>query len=59
MSSSGTLLGVARYNVVIFPFYILLARAGRHPGFDRPWLILSSSTAILFMVMFCLWRFVG
>lgn len=57
--ASGTLLGVARYSVIIFPFYILLARAGRHPGFDRPWLILSSSTAILYMVMFCLWRFVG
>ena len=57
--ASGTLLGAARYSVIIFPFYILLARAGRHPSFDRSWLIFSSAMAILHMVMFSRWRFVG
>ncbi len=32
---SGTLVSSARYYAVLFPIFIVLARAGRHPAIDR------------------------
>jgi len=57
--ASGSLLGMGRFCVVIFPLYIVLAMAGRNATFDRYWLIVSSALAVLFMTLFSQWHFVG
>lgn len=57
--ASGSLLGMGRFCVVIFPLYIVLAMAGGNATFDRYWLILSSALAVLFMTLFSQWHFVG
>jgi hypothetical protein len=57
--ASGSLLGMGRFCLVIFPLYIVLAIAGANDTFNRYWLILSSALAVLFMVLFSQWHFVG
>jgi hypothetical protein len=57
--ASGKLLGMGRFCAIIFPLYILLGLVGKNPVLDRYWLIISSASAVLFMALFCQWRYVG
>ena len=57
--ASGKLLGMGRFCAILFPIYIMLALAGKNSTFDRYWLIVSSSMAVLFMALFAQWRYVG
>ncbi len=57
--ASGSLLGMGRFCLVIFPLYVVLAMAGENAAFNRYWLILSSALAALFMALFSQWHFVG
>ena len=57
--ASGTLLGMGRFCAIIFPIYIMLALVGKNPTWERNWLVVSSSMAVLFMAMFSQWRYVG
>lgn len=57
--ASGSLLGMGRFCLVIFPIYVVLAMAGENATFNRYWLILSGALAALFMALFSQWHFVG
>ena len=57
--ASGSLLGMGRFCLVIFPLYVVLAMAGENAAFNRYWLILSSALAVLCMALFSQWHFVG
>ncbi len=57
--ASGSLLGMGRFCLVVFFLFIVLAIAGENDTFHRYWLILSSALAVLFMVLFSQWHFVG
>jgi hypothetical protein len=53
--SSGRLGSLMRFGLVMFPAFLVLAMAGRHPQFDRAYVIAATGLASLFMMMFALW----
>lgn len=55
----GTFESMPRYVLMIFPAFIVLARLGRNPVFDRVYLALASGLAAFFMMRFALWRWVA
>lgn len=59
MLSSGMLISVMRYGLTLFPIFIVLARLGRRPWFDRAYLVWGAGLACLFMAMFALWYWVA
>lgn len=52
--SNSTLAAAPRYGLAIFPLFLLLALAGKHPGFHQTYLVLASSVGALFMALFAL-----
>lgn len=52
--SSGTLQSLMRYEVTIFPAFLLLARAGGHVLADRSYVVVACMLGALFMAMFAL-----
>ena len=59
VTSWGTFESVPRYVLIIFPAFIVLARLGRMPAFDRAYLAIAAGLAALFMMRFALWRWVA
>ncbi len=57
--SSGYLMSLNRYGLTMFPVFMVLAIAGRHPLFDRVYVAMAAGLAGLFMGMFALWFWVG
>ncbi|MBI4493226.1 MAG: hypothetical protein HY690_10595 [Chloroflexi bacterium] len=54
MVSTGHLGSLMRFGLALFPAFIVLALAGRHPWFDRGYVILATGLCSLFMAMFAL-----
>jgi hypothetical protein len=59
MVTAGRFSSVSRFTLILFPIYIMLALAGRHPLFDRLWLSTSALLAAAMMVRYSLCYFVG
>lgn len=57
--STGTLWSMVRFAVSPFPAFIVLAIAGRHPLFDRAYVVVSVGLGALFMGMYAQWYWVG
>lgn len=55
----GTFESMPRYVLMIFPAFIVLARLGRNPVFDRAYVAIASGLAAFFMIRFALWRWVA
>ena len=55
----GTLIGMPRYVLIIFPLFITLGIVGRHQAVNTALVVISSLLSGLFMAMFSLWYFVA
>lgn len=59
ITSWSTFESMPRYVLVIFPAFVILAKWGRNPMFDRAYVVLASGLAAVFMMRFALWRWVA
>jgi hypothetical protein len=59
MISSGLLVAAMRYGLELFPVFFVLAIAGRHPAFDRAYVLFGAGLGSLFMIIFALWYWVA
>jgi hypothetical protein len=57
--SSGLLMSQRRYVWVLFPAFVLLARWGERPWFDKAFTVLSLLGLGLFTALFANWYWVG
>jgi hypothetical protein len=56
---SGSAQGLARYMLPVAPIYLVLARLGRNPAFDRTWMLAGGFTMGLSAVLFAFDFWVG
>jgi hypothetical protein len=56
---SGTLLSTPRFVGSWFPVFLVLALAGRHPAFDRLYVVFGVGLGALFMALFASWYWVA
>lgn len=57
--ASGTVLSMSRFSLVLFPCFIVLARLGERPWFDRLYLGLALPLLGYLTVVFSHWYFAG
>jgi hypothetical protein len=59
MISYGLFSGSMRFGLELFPIFFVLALAGRHPAFDRAYVIFGAGVGSLLMSIFALWYWVA
>jgi Gpi18-like mannosyltransferase len=59
ITSWGDLKSAPRFGLVIFPIMILLALLGQHKAFNRTYLTVSATLAVVSMVVFSQWGWVA